>query len=75
MSESGNWIYPSERMFFEAMKRKGYQTEAENMKTIGKQPLIPLKYLQQLTPSSPNPQRGQRKSLEGNKGVGAAVGS
>jgi cytochrome c heme-lyase len=45
VSESGNWIYPSERMFFEAMKRKGYQTEAENVKTIGKQPLIPLKYL------------------------------
>jgi cytochrome c heme-lyase len=36
VSESGNWIYPSERMFFEAMKHKGYQTEAENMKTIGK---------------------------------------
>jgi cytochrome c heme-lyase len=31
---SGNWIYPSEKMFFEAMKRKGYQTDAENMKTI-----------------------------------------
>lgn len=36
MSESGNWIYPSERMFFEAMKRKGYQTEVKDMKTIGK---------------------------------------
>lgn len=45
VSESGNWIYPSERMFFEAMKRKGYQSEAENMKTIGKQHLFPLKYM------------------------------
>jgi cytochrome c heme-lyase len=36
VSESGNWIYPSERMFFEAMKRKGYETEAKDMKTIGK---------------------------------------
>ncbi len=35
VSESGNWIYPSERMFFEAMKRKGYHTEAKDMKTIG----------------------------------------
>ena len=45
VSESGNWIYPSERMFFEAMKRKGYQAEAENMKTIGNQHVFPLKYL------------------------------
>jgi cytochrome c heme-lyase len=35
VSESGNWIYPSERMFFEAMKRKGYEAEAKDMKTIG----------------------------------------
>ncbi len=35
VSESGNWIYPSERMFFEAMKRKGYQADVGNMKTIG----------------------------------------
>lgn len=34
MSESGNWIYPSEKMFFEAMKRKGYASEARDMKTI-----------------------------------------
>lgn len=34
MSESGNWIYPSEKMFFEAMKRKGHETEANDMKTI-----------------------------------------
>jgi cytochrome c heme-lyase len=31
---SGNWIYPSEKMFFEAMKRKGFQSEVEDMKTI-----------------------------------------
>lgn len=31
---SGNWIYPSERMFFEAMRRKGHQAHAEDMKTI-----------------------------------------
>ena len=37
VSESGNWIYPSERMFFEAMKRKGYEADEKNMKTIGKQ--------------------------------------
>lgn len=34
VSESGNWIYPSEKMFFEAMKRKGYQSEARDMKMI-----------------------------------------
>jgi cytochrome c heme-lyase len=34
VSESGNWIYPSEKMFFEAMKRKGYSSEAKDMKTI-----------------------------------------
>ncbi|KAL3427710.1 cytochrome c/c1 heme lyase [Phlyctema vagabunda] len=34
VSASGNWIYPSEKMFFEAMKRKGYQSEAKDMKTI-----------------------------------------
>lgn len=34
VSESGNWIYPSEKMFFEAMKRKGYQSDARDMKTI-----------------------------------------
>ena len=36
VSESGNWIYPSERMFFEAMKRKGYEADEKNMKTIGR---------------------------------------
>ncbi|KAH8685543.1 cytochrome c/c1 heme-lyase [Tricladium varicosporioides] len=34
VSKSGNWIYPSEKMFFEAMKRKGYSSEAADMKTI-----------------------------------------
>ena len=34
VSESGNWIYPSEKMFFDAMKRKGYASEANDMKTI-----------------------------------------
>ena len=34
VSESGNWIYPSEKMFFEAMKRKGYSSEAKDMKTV-----------------------------------------
>lgn len=34
VSENGNWIYPSEKMFFEAMKRKGHSGEASDMKTI-----------------------------------------
>lgn len=34
VSESGNWIYPSEKMFFEAMKRKGYSSDVKDMKTI-----------------------------------------
>jgi len=33
-STSGNWIYPSEQMFFEAMRRKSYSPEAADMKTI-----------------------------------------
>lgn len=32
--KSGNWIYPSERMFFEAMKRKNYEPVATDMATI-----------------------------------------
>ncbi|MCJ1475213.1 Cytochrome c1 heme lyase [Lambiella insularis] len=32
--KSGNWIYPSERMFFEAMKRKNYDPVATDMSTI-----------------------------------------
>ncbi|XXG97284.1 hypothetical protein Hte_003580 [Hypoxylon texense] len=31
---SGNWIYPSERMFFEAMKRKGHDPRADDMRTV-----------------------------------------
>ena len=31
---SGNWIYPSERMFFDAMKRKQFDPQATDMKTI-----------------------------------------
>ncbi|KAH6603797.1 cytochrome c heme-lyase [Trichoderma cornu-damae] len=31
---SGNWVYPSERMFFEAMKRKGYDAREVDMKTV-----------------------------------------
>ncbi|EKD13833.1 uncharacterized protein L3040_005547 [Drepanopeziza brunnea f. sp. 'multigermtubi'] len=34
VSKDGNWIYPSEKMFFDAMKRKGYATESADMKTI-----------------------------------------
>jgi cytochrome c heme-lyase len=34
VSATGNWIYPSEKMFFEAMKRKGHAGEAADMKTI-----------------------------------------
>ncbi|KAK4446333.1 cytochrome c/c1 heme-lyase [Podospora aff. communis PSN243] len=33
-SASGNWIYPSEKMFFEAMKRKGHAAAASDMKTV-----------------------------------------
>jgi cytochrome c heme-lyase len=31
---SGNWIYPSERMFFDAMKRKGHDPKSNDMRTI-----------------------------------------
>lgn len=30
----GKWEYPSEEMYFKAMKRKGWDPEAEQMKTI-----------------------------------------
>lgn len=33
-ARTGNWIYPSEQMFFNAMKRKNYDPKAEDMKTI-----------------------------------------
>ncbi len=31
---SGNWVYPSEKMFFDAMKRKGYDARVTDMKTV-----------------------------------------
>lgn len=31
---SGNWVYPSEKMFFDAMKRKGYDAREVDMKTV-----------------------------------------
>ncbi|KAI1337581.1 cytochrome c/c1 heme-lyase [Xylariaceae sp. FL0016] len=33
-ARSGNWIYPSEKMFFEAMKRKGHDPRTSDMRTI-----------------------------------------
>ncbi|OCK81452.1 cytochrome c1 heme lyase [Lepidopterella palustris CBS 459.81] len=32
--KSGNWIYPSEQMFFNAMKRKQYNPDEKDMKAI-----------------------------------------
>lgn len=32
--ESGNWVYPSEKMFFDAMQRKGYEARERDMKTV-----------------------------------------
>ena len=32
--ESGNWIYPSQEMFFNAMQRKGHAAEARDMASI-----------------------------------------
>lgn len=31
---SGNWVYPSEKMFFDAMKRKGYDAREVDMRTV-----------------------------------------
>ncbi|KAF9693620.1 hypothetical protein EKO04_008487 [Ascochyta lentis] len=31
---TGNWIYPSERMFFDAMRRKAFDPQTSDMKTI-----------------------------------------
>ena len=33
-AQTGNWIYPSEKMFFDAMKRKSYDPQATDMVTI-----------------------------------------
>lgn len=32
--ESGNWVYPSQEMFFSAMKRKGHEAQAADMASI-----------------------------------------
>jgi cytochrome c heme-lyase len=32
--KTGNWIYPSEQMFFEAMRRKAFDPSAPDMRTI-----------------------------------------
>lgn len=34
MDPSGKWVYPSEKMFFDAMKRKGYDAHVSDMKTV-----------------------------------------
>ncbi|KAK4120484.1 hypothetical protein N657DRAFT_648980 [Parathielavia appendiculata] len=33
-SATGHWVYPSEKQFFEAMKRKGHEAAAADMKTV-----------------------------------------
>lgn len=33
-ARQGNWIYPSEQMFFDAMRRKNFEARSEDMKTI-----------------------------------------
>lgn len=33
-AKTGNWVYPSEKMFFDAMKRKGHETRERDMKTV-----------------------------------------
>lgn len=33
-AKTGNWIYPSEEMFFAAMKRKGFGAQETDMRTI-----------------------------------------
>lgn len=32
--KDGNWIYPSQQQFFQAMKRKQWEPEAQDMKTV-----------------------------------------
>ncbi|KAG6026665.1 hypothetical protein E4U41_001212 [Claviceps citrina] len=34
LDPSGRWVYPSEKMFFDAMRRKGYDARAADMKTV-----------------------------------------
>lgn len=33
-AKTGNWVYPSEKMFFDAMMRKGHDTRAADMRTV-----------------------------------------
>lgn len=33
-ARTGNWVYPSEKMFFDAMKRKGHDARSGDMKTV-----------------------------------------
>eukprot|EP00326_Haptolina_ericina_P018096 CAMPEP_0181194432 /NCGR_PEP_ID=MMETSP1096-20121128/14337_1 /TAXON_ID=156174 ORGANISM="Chrysochromulina ericina, Strain CCMP281" /NCGR_SAMPLE_ID=MMETSP1096 /ASSEMBLY_ACC=CAM_ASM_000453 /LENGTH=225 /DNA_ID=CAMNT_0023283941 /DNA_START=94 /DNA_END=772 /DNA_ORIENTATION=- len=33
-SEDPNWVYPSEQMFFNAMRRKGFTPKEEDMRTV-----------------------------------------
>ncbi|EAQ90207.1 hypothetical protein CHGG_02142 [Chaetomium globosum CBS 148.51] len=33
-SSTGHWVYPSEKQFFEAMKRKGHEAAAADMRTV-----------------------------------------
>ncbi|PHH71277.1 hypothetical protein CDD80_5401 [Ophiocordyceps camponoti-rufipedis] len=34
VAPSGNWVYPSEKMFFDAMRRKGYDARQVDMKSV-----------------------------------------
>ena len=34
MASSRNWVYPSEQMFFNAMRRKGWTPEEDDMKSV-----------------------------------------
>ena len=34
VQEEGNWVYPSPQMFYNAMKRKGYEAKEEDMSNI-----------------------------------------
>ena len=33
-AESGTWQYPSPQMFYNAMRRKGYEPKEEDMRTV-----------------------------------------
>lgn len=34
VASSRNWVYPSEQMFFNAMRRKGWTPEEDDMKSV-----------------------------------------